>query len=526
MKRNTVRFYAPAAMCLAFAASVPVAAHADSGWYMGAEGGVNWMPRQSHATAGSHEFSLDYDTGWIGGLTTGYAFENGLRPELELDYRRNSIATLFLNGMANPASGRAYTESAFANLWYDIKTNGGFFSVFHPYLGIGGGVARVNFGNLATNAGPVINDHDTVLAYQGGAGLGYDINRRLTLSLDYRFMGTEKGDYNYSGAVNGFGGAQPVSVSYTTNSVMLGLRYTIAEAKPADSDSDGVPDERDACPDTPPGTAVDAHGCPRDTDHDGVPDSSDQCPNTPSGVSVDAKGCPTDSDGDGVPDSLDQCPNTPQGVSVDAKGCPADSDGDGVPDSQDQCPNTPKGTPVDAKGCPADSDGDGVPDNEDQCPNTPHGDKVMANGCSAGQALILKDVHFDFGKARLTPDSKTVLDRVAKTIVASPGFKIEIAGYTDSIGSSAYNLKLSNERANAVRIYLLSQGVSPDTVIAKGYGESDPVATNKTDEGRAQNRRVEMHVIGEQLGAGRGSAAGGGAGNGAEGRASHHRRRH
>src|SRR5207248_2874352 len=128
-------------------------------------------------------------------------------------------------------------------------------------------------------------------------------------------------------------------------------------------------------------------GPPPDSDKDGVPDKKDACPNTPLGATVDARGCPTDSDKDGVPDGLDQCPNTAVGALVDAKGCPMDTDLDGVPDGLDKCPNTPAGTPVDTAGCPLprqlirDSDGDGVTDDRDKCPNTPAGSKVDATGC-------------------------------------------------------------------------------------------------------------------------------------------------
>ncbi|WDD97047.1 di-heme oxidoredictase family protein [Thalassomonas actiniarum] len=161
----------------------------------------------------------------------------------------------------------------------------------------------------------------------------------------------------------------------------------------ADSDNDGVADPIDLCPNTPPGTQVDASGCPAtvtDSDNDGVIDSLDLCPDTPPGTQVDASGCPVtvpDSDNDGVADNLDQCPDTPPGTQVDANGCPvtlSDSDNDGVADNLDQCPDTPPGTQVDANGCPVtvpDSDNDGVADNLDLCPGTPPGTQVDGNGC-------------------------------------------------------------------------------------------------------------------------------------------------
>ncbi|MCK0715903.1 OmpA family protein [Chromohalobacter sarecensis] len=197
-----------------------------------------------------------------------------------------------------------------------------------------------------------------------------------------------------------------------------------------------------------------------------------------------------DSDGDGVPDDRDQCPNTPAGVAVDAQGCPLDSDGDGVPDYKDECPGTPAGVDVNAKGCPLDSDDDGVPDYQDQCPDTPAGEEVNALGCPAD--LVLRDVNFEFDSATLTSDAEGILDGIAEKLAANESVNVRLEGYTDSVGSASYNKELSQERADSVKDYLVSQGVNGDNVSTMGYGEEDPVATNETKAGRAENRRVEM----------------------------------
>ena len=236
---------------------------------------------------------------------------------------------------------------------------------------------------------------------------------------------------------------------------------------PHDADGDGVYDGIDKCPNTPAGAKVDAVGCPIDSDHDGVPDGIDQCPDTPAGVTVDAKGCPLDADGDGVPDYLDKCPNTPPGVTVDAKGCPLDADGDGVPDYLDKCPNTPPGTPVDATGCPMtrDSDGDGVPDNIDRCPNTPPRTPVDAFGCPLlfpeervpavpgapprRPTVVLKGVNFQTGSSALRPESYAVLDVVAQALLDNSDIRIEIAGYTDNTGSATLNTRLCGRTSPA-----------------------------------------------------------------------------
>lgn len=232
-----------------------------------------------------------------------------------------------------------------------------------------------------------------------------------------------------------------------------------------------------------------------DDDHDGVPNNRDKCPNTPVGVKVGADGCPLDSDGDGVPDASDKCPNTPVGVAVDATGCPLDSDGDGVPDARDKCPNTPAGVVVNAEGCPLDSDGDGVPDGVDKCPDTLPGIKVNSVGCAIPQTYELRGVHFELDKDRLLIDSQYLLDRVARSLINEPGVKIMVAGHTCDLGSDRYNEKLSQARAESVRKYLVGKGVSGDSLAAKGYGEKQPVKPNSSETNREYNRRVELRIL-------------------------------
>ncbi|MEC8918410.1 OmpA family protein [Salinicola salarius] len=197
-----------------------------------------------------------------------------------------------------------------------------------------------------------------------------------------------------------------------------------------------------------------------------------------------------DSDGDGVPDDRDQCPNTPAGVAVDAVGCPLDTDGDGVPDYMDQCPGTPAGVEVNAQGCPLDSDGDGVPDYQDQCPDTPAGAEVNSLGCV--EDLVLRDVNFEFDSAQLTANAEAILDGVSEKLMTNDQLRIRLEGHTDSVGPAAYNKELSQRRADSVKSYLVNKGFSADNITTIGYGEEQPVASNDTAEGRAQNRRVEL----------------------------------
>jgi outer membrane protein OmpA-like peptidoglycan-associated protein len=266
---------------------------------------------------------------------------------------------------------------------------------------------------------------------------------------------------------------------------------------PLDADRDGVSDVRDRCPGTAAGQTVDATGCVPDTDRDGVRDPQDRCPGTPAGTPVDAAGCPPDADRDGVTDGADRCPGTPAGTTVDAAGCPRDSDGDGVSDQSDRCPSTPAGAIVSADGCPSDADGDGVPDGLDRCPATAAGARVDTAGCPVlfapgARSLILEGVTFATGRADLTPAARAVLDRVAGSLIGNPTVTVEVAGHTDNTGTRATNLRLSQERANSVRGYLIRMGVPAEQVRARGYGPDQPVADNATAAGRAQNRRVEL----------------------------------
>jgi OOP family OmpA-OmpF porin len=168
-----------------------------------------------------------------------------------------------------------------------------------------------------------------------------------------------------------------------------------------------------------------------------------------------------------------------------------DSDGDGVPDSRDKCPNTPHGVTVDADGCPLDSDHDGVPDYLDKCPGTPAGLKVDADGCEI-EELILRGVNFRTNSAQLTPDSFVVLDGVLAVLRERPQVRAEVRGYTDARGADAYNLKLSERRAAAVVDYLTAHGIARDALSATGLGKASPIASNDTEAGRAENRRVTI----------------------------------
>gem|GEM_PF-1195059 len=243
----------------------------------------------------------------------------------------------------------------------------------------------------------------------------------------------------------------------------------------------------------------------KDTDKDGVKDPDDACPATPLGVEVDDVGCPVDSDGDGVADYLDECPNTPAGAPVNSVGCPLDSDGDGVADYMDNCPNTPAGAPVDAQGCPLDSDGDGVADYMDRCPNTPRGTEVDRQGCPIPEpepepeviSYTFEDVFFEFDSAVITAAGQAKLDEIGGTLITIVNADIEVHGHTDATGPEGYNMGLSQRRAEAVRDHLLENfsRLNASQFTVRQFGEGQPIGSNDTRDGRAQNRRVEIKVI-------------------------------
>lgn len=269
-----------------------------------------------------------------------------------------------------------------------------------------------------------------------------------------------------------------------------------ADGCPKDFDGDGVPDYLDKCPNTLAGIAVDSTGCAPDSDHDGVPDYLDKCQGTPSGRSVDSLGCLPDFDHDGVPDFLDKCPNSEPGIAVDSVGCTPDSDRDGIPDYKDKCPGSPAGQAVDSLGCLPDFDHDGVPDNLDKCPNTLPGIVVDKSGCPVNKKEDLdqlkKGIQFKTGSANLTKSSYGTLDGVAALMQKIPTVNLEVQGHTDNKGKESKNLHLSETRAQAVVDYLVEKGIAAERLRAVGYGSSKPIASNKKNAGRAQNRRVEL----------------------------------
>lgn len=184
----------------------------------------------------------------------------------------------------------------------------------------------------------------------------------------------------------------------------------------------------------------------------------------------------------------------------------ADADGDGVADKYDRCPGTPGGVGVDSVGCPLDSDGDGVPDDLDRCPRTPAGVAVDSRGCPIKQAPAaaerrFEDVNFAFDSSAISEYAAVLLDNAAAEIRSLQkkfnSVKVQVAGHADSIGTENYNSGLSTRRAIAVRDYLVSRGVKAGSIVTLGFGETQPIASNKTPQGRLLNRRAEIRARAE-----------------------------
>jgi outer membrane protein OmpA-like peptidoglycan-associated protein len=257
-----------------------------------------------------------------------------------------------------------------------------------------------------------------------------------------------------------------------------------------DTDGDGIYDKDDACPEV--AGLKQFNGCP-DTDGDGIQDSADACPDV-AGLAA-LNGCP-DTDGDGIADKDDDCPEV-AGLAA-MKGCP-DTDGDGIADKDDKCP-TVAGPKANA-GCPwPDTDGDGVLDKDDKCVNVRG--TVANQGCPEVSEEVMKTLNnygkiilFDSGKSTFQKGTYTVLQSITSILKEYPYSRFMIEGHCDSDGSDAMNMTLSNDRAHAVKDYLVENGIAADRLDHTGFGESKPIATNKTAKGKAMNRRVEISLI-------------------------------
>ncbi|HLT40606.1 MAG TPA: OmpA family protein [Enhygromyxa sp.] len=218
----------------------------------------------------------------------------------------------------------------------------------------------------------------------------------------------------------------------------------------------------------------------------------------------------SDLDNDTVPDHQDLCPNEPETINgyLDEDGCPEiDSDGDGIWDQQDLCPNEAEtfNGYLDEDGCPeTDRDGDGIWDEQDACPDQPETFNGFQDqdGCpdEVPAAVTeftgtIRDITFETNSDALRPTSIPTLERAVGVLEAYPDIRMEITGHTDDRGDRDHNLDLSRRRAEAVRTYLVEHGIDESRITTVGLGPDQPIDTNNTRTGRANNRRIEFKVI-------------------------------
>ncbi|MGL2992650.1 OmpA family protein [Flavobacterium sp. TSSA_36] len=312
-----------------------------------------------------------------------------------------------------------------------------------------------------------------------GLTLWFTENVGLALSSTYRKSFGDRND-----------GLNPESPSLAQHTAGLVFKFG-----GKDTDGDGIYDKDDACPDV--AGLKQFNGCP-DTDGDGIVDGSDACPDV-AGLAA-FNGCP-DTDGDGIADKDDACPDVAGPAST--KGCP-DTDGDGVADKDDKCPTV--AGPRENQGCPVvlDADKDGVPDLEDACPLV--AGPASNKGCpEVTQEVVEKlrvesrSIFFVTGKSTLDaakPQTATSLDAIKEILKNYPNAKFEVNGHTDNVGKPAMNKKLSEARAKAVVEALVARGINPANLTAQGFGDTKPVASNKTAKGKAENRRTEVIYVG------------------------------
>ncbi|MCP4685097.1 MAG: OmpA family protein [bacterium] len=294
-------------------------------------------------------------------------------------------------------------------------------------------------------------------------GAGADLQEELSSNRDRLVLGAQARLYVH------FGSTEEEPVEWRSDPTWAAPRAdrTIRPRADRDGDSDGIPDSQDRCLHTPRGAVVDNNGCPVDSDHDGVADGLDDCPATDAAAigRVDVHGCAVDSDFDGVQDYLDRCPFNAVGALVDDYGCPIDSDGDGVANGLDDCPYTMVGVEVDKYGCI---------------------DLAMFS-----QPMVL-NIDYAPGSFEIDPRTKDRIRRLAGLLNFVTDIRMEINGYTDDIGTPVANRNLSEKRANRVRDFLVTQNVDTGRMKVFGRGETNFVASNRTAEGRAKNRRIEI----------------------------------
>ena len=330
---------------------------------------------------------------------------------------------------------------------------------FSPFAYVGGGYTALD------------GDGEGVLNY----GFGFNVWLSETVGLVYQ-----------SGSKQEFKDVVPTHFQHS-----LGV---VIKFGGTDTDGDGIYDKYDSCPEV--AGLKEFNGCP-DSDGDGIIDGEDACPSV-AGLAT-LNGCP-DADADGIADKDDMCPNA-KGTKAN-NGCP-DTDGDGVVDKDDKCATA--AGPRANGGCPwPDTDGDGVLDKDDNC-NSEAGpasnggcpEPIITEAAEKKVGEFAKTILFNSSRSSFKSGISDKLDAIVGIMKEFSKATFLIEGHTDSTGSVSLNDKLSTKRANAVKDYLVQNGIDASRLETKGFGESNPIDTNKTSAGRSNNRRVEIKVTNE-----------------------------
>jgi len=444
---------------LALSVLVPLSASANDGvphpsLYFGVGGGYNFVlgdwDLDENADVGTSPKSSPIFGGHI-----GFQFTHWLALE---------VGAAFIPFDATKSAG-----SALGIHWLGDLLLSPFDASWAPHIVVGGGAYQLASGDLGQDS-----DWDV----HAGLGIRGMLTDWLALRVEGRYNLTD----SYS---SGLAGILDVQAGFDF--------YASFEDEPrhADADKDGIWDGEDLCPQLP-GVET-ARGCP-DADRDGVADSDDHCVNEPGPAAY--RGCP-DNDQDGIANDEDKCIDVPGDREHD--GCPPpppDADADGVIDQDDLCPNDPG--PAWTKGCP-DQDRDGITDKDDKCPaqpGVPEEQGCLPKAVQKKFSGAVKGINFETGSAKIKKSSYRLLDEAVKVFTQYPTLKIEIGGHTDDQGPDDMNMKLSQDRADSVKAYLVDKGIASERLAAIGYGETRPAAPNKTATGRAKNRRIEFVILG------------------------------
>ena len=424
----------------------------------GVTGAANFAKFNLKAVASSTDPGYSFNRDWMGGLWMNFPLSQRLSLEPQL---------LFVSNLMQPDNG---TRTDF---------NGKMNYLSLPLL------LKIHAGKyLAFPVGPQfdirtsVNDYNNLYSKENfqnfSVGLtgGVEVLPKARVSLFARYVyGLTK--------VNNLGNTRrPYDLS--NQNLFAGLKIKLF---------DFVKEQKVIPPPPPPPP-------PADTDGDGIPDNEDKCP-TVKGIAK-YQGCPIpDTDKDGINDEEDKCPTVP-GIAR-YQGCPIpDTDKDGINDEEDKCPTVPGIARY--QGCPIpDTDGDGVNDEEDKCVTIPgpkenFGCPIISEEVKKKVDVAANNILFVTGSFKLQSKSFKGLNEVAKIMNENPGMSLDIAGHTDNVGADDKNMTLSQNRANAVKDYLVSKGVDASRISATGYGETMPIATNATAAGRQQNRRSELKL--------------------------------